>query len=230
MKIFQRLFFTGLFSAIGWFLALGPALAQSGQLPAIISRLQASYAGMDAFQATFGQELHHRQSDVVEKRTGSLLFQKPMLIRWETAEPYPELLIVTSGEIWNYLPAEDLAYRYSLDMLQNASPIIVVLTGQQALDREFDVELLPNDGALIHLRLYPYEPSTQLTEAEVWVDATTFFIHSAISTDFYGNTNKITFTSMNAASKAPAGTFAFSPPPGTDVEDVTGGMATPQNF
>ena len=48
---------------------------------------------------------------MVQKRSGTIAFKRPLLVRWETSAPHAELLMVTDREIWNYLPDEELAYR-----------------------------------------------------------------------------------------------------------------------
>ena len=79
-----------------------------------IARLQAVYAEMQSFRAKFTQSLTHQESGTTEMRQGTLLFRKPLLVRWETAEPHAELVLITDKEIWSCLPDENLAYRYSL--------------------------------------------------------------------------------------------------------------------
>ena len=185
----------------------------------VIRNIQDIYAGVDSFRARFRQELTHQAGATTETRHGSFLFRKPMLVRWETEEPHPELMVVTDREIWNYLPDEKLAYRYSLSLVRDSRSIIVVITGQSALDKEFEVERMADEEGLIHLLLYPRDPAPELTEAHVWVDPGSFLIKQAMGMDFYGNTNKIIFETMTPGGQVGAADFAFTPPPGTEVED-----------
>ncbi len=216
----------------GWTLGLAlalPALAAPVDTATLIRHIQDIYGGVNSFRARFTQELTHQESAVTETRRGSFLFRKPMLVRWETEEPTPELLVVTSREVWNYLPDEDLAYRYSLDLVQDSRSLMVVITGQSPLDQEFDLEVLPespDDDGLIHLLLYPKDPAPQLTEAHIWVDPASFLIKRAMVMDFYGNTNKISFESMTPGGLVDDADFRFTPPPGTEIEDRTEDAAT----
>lgn len=200
-------------------LADGRTYAAGNEAGPIMEKMQAVYADMKTFRADFTQALTHQESGTTENRTGTLLFQKPLLVRWETLKPHSELLLVTSREIWNYLPDEELAYRYSLEMAQDSRSIISVITGQSPLNKDFDVERMPDEGGLVHLLLYPKDPAPQLTEAQLWIDPETSLIRKAMVMDFYGNTNQIEFLTMVPGAPVDAASFHFTPPQGTEVED-----------
>ena len=206
-------------------LLLGTATVASAQtdVAAVVAKMQAAYADMKSFRSAFSQTLLQRDSGVEQKRSGTLVFQKPLRVRWETAAPHAELLMVTDREIWNYLPDEELAYRYSRQMAEDSRSLIQVITGQSALDRDFDVEesLDKADGGLIHLMLFPKEPTTALTEAQIWIDPATSLIRRAMVMDFYGNTNTVELDELQKNAAVSASDFTFTPPKGTEVEDHT---------
>ncbi len=205
------------------FLALGLFVqgASAADIAATVKKMQTTYAGIQSFRADFTQQLLQRESGVVEKRSGVILFRKPLLVRWETAAPHAELLMVTDKEIWNYLPDEELAYRYSRALAEDSRSLIQVITGQSALSRDFDVESAqaPEDGNLIHLLLYPKDPTTELTEAQIWLDPATSLIRRVMVMDFYGNTNTIELQNLKPDAPVSDKDFRFTPPKGTEVED-----------
>lgn len=185
----------------------------------LAQEMQSTYARMKGFTATFTQTLTHQESGSREVRNGTLIFKKPLLVRWETKAPHEELLLVTEKEIWNYLPDEELVYRYAPDLVQDSRTLIQVVTGQARLDQDFTVEEAGTEGKLVRLHLYPKEPVPQLVEAEIWVNADSKLIHRAIIVDFYGNRNEVAFQTLTPASSFPASAFSFTPPEGVDVED-----------
>lgn len=203
------------------------ATAQAAPSADIVSGIRARYDKLQNFTATFEQTLTHKESGNVEKRTGSLRFKKPLLIRWETEAPSPELLVVTEKEIWDYLPDEEVAYRYPPDLVQDSRSIIQVLTGQSALDRDFDLKDEGKDGNLRKVRLYPKEPTSQMVEAVIWVE-NDYLIRRADIIDFYGNHNDVRFVDFKSNSGVPASTFSFTPPKGVDVEDRVEKGAVPE--
>ena len=185
----------------------------------LIAEIQNTYEKMKTFTGSFTQELKHRETGSTERRTGTLIFKKPLSVRWETVSPFPELLVINSNEVWDYLPDEELAYRHNRNVVHGSKSIIQVVTGQSRLDKDFDVEREADQNGLAVLRLYPKEPSTQLVEALLIVDPATKLLRSAETVDFYGNINRITFSRLTPNAPAPAESFTFTPPKGVTIED-----------
>lgn len=200
-------------------MALWVPLACAATDNALLAKIQNAYGQIKAFEAEFDQTLTHKQSGSVEKRKGKLAFQKPLFVRWQTAKPHEELLVVNQKEIWDYLPDEELAYRYSPELVQDSRNIVNVLTGQARLDKDFDIKPGGSQNGLTKLILYPREPNTQMVEAAIWVDPVSGAIQRANVIDFYGNSNDVAFRSFKPAAKIDAGRFNFRPPKGTEVED-----------
>lgn len=197
-------------------------MPRDGLCAGVPSAMQRRYEAMASFSAEFTQVLTHKESGSVEKRRGTLLFSKPLRIRWETAKPHAETLVVTDREIWDYLPDEEVAYRYPLDLVRDSRSVIQVFTGQAALTRDFDVKDLGREDGLVKLRIYPKEPTPQLVEASLWVEPESGLIRRATIVDFYGNTNALHFVRFTPDAPAPAASFGFRPPAGVEVEDRVG--------
>lgn len=201
-------------------LLLISAGASHAAAPAITGEMQKKYESMQSFTAEFTQRLVHQESGSEETRQGTLAFQKPLRVRWETKAPHAELLVITDKDVWDYLPDEELAYQYSPEVVHDSRSIIQVITGQSRLDKDFTVEAEPDDNGLAVLRLYPKDPSPQLVEALLWVDKGTKLIKKAQILDFYGNTNEVALTSLTPDASIKAGTFQFTPPQGITVENL----------
>ncbi len=189
----------------------------------VAAALQKKYDGIDSMRAEFTQILRHKESGSKENRTGVLLFKKPLLVRWETKAPSPELLVVTKSEIWNAFPDEDVAYKYPLSLVEDSRSIIRVITGQARLDQDFTIEDEGKEDGLTKLHLYPKEPVQGLVEAIFWVDPDSGLIRRFRIYDFYGNENEITFTNQKIGASVPDSSFTYTPPKGTQVEDRTKG-------
>jgi outer membrane lipoprotein carrier protein len=197
--------------------AAASAAAKAGAAAAVRD-IQRTYAAVTALQAEFIQKLTHRDSGSVETRSGTLLFRKPLSVRWETFSPHAELLLITEKEIWNYLPDEEVAYRYPPEATQDSRALIDVLTGRARLDRDFHVEEAGNEDALLRLRLYPLEPTRQMTELSLWIDHAGRFIRRARVLDFFGNINEVDFVKLRFDPEIGEKAFTFTPPEGTKVE------------
>lgn len=198
------------------FCCVSPAF--SAQLP-IISKIQDFYGKTESFAADFAQRLEHKESGSTEQRNGNIKFKKPLKIYWQTKKPHEEILVINQREIWDYLPDEEIAYRYSPKIAQDSGGIIQVLTGQAALNKEFDVKPVGSEGNLQKLQLYPHEPTPQLVEALIWVDDKTGRIVRARITDFYGNANDVALSNFNDRVKLADKDFDYKPPKGIEIED-----------
>ena len=194
-------------------------VASAAQAADIAATIQARYEKLRTFSATFEQTLTHKESGSVEKRQGNLLFQKPLLIRWQTDKPHEETLVVTHKEIWDYLADEEIAYRYPLELVRDSRTIIQVITGQAALTKDFDVKEAGQENGLAKLHLYPKEPAPQMVEALLWVEPSTGYIRRGSIIDFYGNSNDVRFTQFKPDTSLKESDFTFTAPKGVEVED-----------
>ena len=199
-----------------------PSCVASAQAaaPREITQIKTTYAALQSFRAAFEQTLTHQESGKKEVRKGTLLFRKPLSIRWETNEGTQELLVVTPTEIWDYIPDEEIAYRYPPELVQDSRSIIQVLTGQAALDKDFDVTAEGRKGDFRVLHLYPKDPTPQMVEAQIYLDDKGY-IQRADIVDFYGNHNDVRFTAFSANARVADQDFRFTPPKGVEVEDRT---------
>ncbi len=182
--------------------------------------IQERYKNVDNIKTTFNQVLTHRESGTVEKRTGTLIFERPFHVRWESDAPNAELLVISETEIWNYLPDEEVAYRYGAEVAYDSQILVQVITGLAKLDKDFEVKAIGIEEGNIALQLFPHEPRPDLVEALLWVDNDSKLIKKVRILDFYGNSNELTFTKLDINVKLDANLFTFTPPEGVDVEDA----------
>ncbi len=191
--------------------------------PALIDEIQKKYKETQTFKADFVQELYHKESQHTQKKSGIFSYQQESNIRFDGIKPYEELLVINAREIWNYIPDEEIAYKYNASLLANSNNIFSVITGKSALNNDFEVEfkedVLLNGKKMHFLLLYPNGPTLELTQAELHIDPRTKLIVQAKVIDFYGNTNTLTFNNIQTNIKLSSTLFSFTPPKGIDIED-----------
>ena len=186
----------------------------------VVVAVQKRYAAMQSMKAEFTQVLTHKESGGKENRAGVLYFAKPLLVRWETKSPIPELLLVTPEAVWNVFPDEDMAYKYPAELSAESGGIVRVVTGQGDWSKEFDIENKGAEKGMTRLILYPKNPTQSMTEAELLVETKTGRITYAGITDFYYNRNDLTFTTQEIDPDI-KNIFTFTPAKGMKVEDRT---------
>lgn len=207
------------FFAFCFIFLAAPSASCAAPDPAITA-VQKRYAAMKGMKAEFTQVLTHKESGGKENRAGVLYFAKPLLVRWETKTPVPELLLVMPEAVWNVFPDEDMAYKYPAGLPGESAAIIRLLTGQGDWAAEFDIENKGTEKGMTRILLYPKKPTQSMTEAELLVEAATGRITYVGITDFYYNRNDVTFVSQQFDPDL-GGVFSFTPPKGMTVEDRT---------
>lgn len=199
-------------------------LGLSDPIPSRASELadgiQQRYQATKTMTSAFSQILRHKESGAVEHRSGMFYFKAPKLIRWVTENPSPELLVVNETAVWNYFKDEEVVYKYPASLVHETKTALRFITGQANLDEEFYVEPGKKESGLTALHLFAKEPTTDLTEATLWI-ASDYSVQRILTVDFYGNENEIIFSNMQFDTPLEASFFDFTPPKGVDVEDRT---------
>ena len=118
-------------------------------------------------------------------------------------------MIVNDKEVWDYLPDEAVAYMHPIDIIQDSRTMLQVVTGQSRLDKDFTVQREDDKGGFISLHLFPKEPTTQMVEARILVDPSTYLLKSA---------DKVEFQQITKNPSFPSDTFTFDPPENVIIE------------
>jgi len=205
-------------------LLAGAVPARAADAVELAGRIQKKYAALSAFTADFSQAIRNAASGDTEQRSGSFVFKKPTLVRWETVKPEKELLVVGKDAVWDYFEEDKEAYRYSVAEIISSKTMLRFLTGKANLTEDFIVspgkpeEAGPGQAVLL---LAPREPEPGLVMAKVWVDLSTDLIARIFIQDFYANTNDLTLANLALNPKLGDGLFAFTPPKDAKVHDNT---------
>ena len=208
--------FGGAFLALAFLLAV-PAISRADD--ALVGKIQTHYQGVSSLSGAFKQVLTHKESGSRTEQQGTLSFKKPLLVRWEVTTPKrEELIVVNAKEVWDYIPGEELVYKYPVDLVQDSRTMIKVITGQANLREDFKVKAAGKENGLNKLKLIPKEATQQITLAVIWVDDSGV-IRRAMIQDFFGNENDITFTSLNFDAPMKDNLFKFTPPAGVELQD-----------
>jgi outer membrane lipoprotein carrier protein len=180
-------------------------------------QIQKRYDTLQSFRGFFLQKLTNASSREVQERLGSITFKRPRFIRWETTSPENELLIIGQDTVWEYFPAEETVYRYSVEQVLSSKTMIRFLSGEANLKDDFIVEDLGADGDFRHLRIIPREPEPNLVEGELWVRPGQDMLEKIKLVDFFGNVNELELTGIELDVEVADKEFTLDPPKGTEV-------------
>lgn len=195
--------------------------------------IQQRYDSLDTFQADFVQELTNVASGEVETREGRIWYKQPSQVRWETATPEKELLVVGSEYAWDYIEDEELAIKYGIATLLDSKTILRFISGQANIKEDFvvktewqgadEVRAKWGKGFTV-LQLIPKEAEPGMVLAFVGVEPDTGLLRQVMIVDFYGNGNELRLSNVELNVDLPADMFTFEPPQGITVEDNTQGF------
>ncbi|TVM15644.1 outer membrane lipoprotein carrier protein LolA [Oceanidesulfovibrio indonesiensis] len=191
--------------------------------PELMQKLQKRYETLKGFQAEFSQVLVNKSSGDAQQRTGVIAFKKPQLIRWETLEPEPELLLVGEDFVWDYYPDEEIVYKYHVEELLESQTMLRFISGKASLEEDFFVTEIddPETPELVKLDLVPKVPEPGLVQAFVWVEPKETLFRKITLLDFYGNENTVAFEDIEINPTFERDAFMFTPPPDVELFDNT---------
>jgi outer membrane lipoprotein carrier protein len=182
--------------------------------------IQDQYAKINSFQAEFNQELTNASSGAKEQRRGTIWYQQPQKIRWQTIHPEEELLISTGDVVWDYFPEEKTAYRYTLKGRFDSKNMLKFISGEINLKEDFQIQVQGKDAQCsdwTKISLTPLNPEPSLVMAHIWLDKDTNLIRQVVLVDFFGNKNKLTFEDIELNVVIDESRFSFDPPDGVEM-------------
>lgn len=176
----------------------------------LIQRLEATAT----LSAHFEQETYSDGNLSGEPSSGLMQIARPLRFIWQVTEPFEQSVISDGETLWVYDP--DLAqatYQPVADQVRQ-SPAMILAQPRSTLSTSYEVTEASNDE-LTSYRLYP-------TDADaVFNELTLVFVDDVIAqlrlTDNLGQDTRIRFSDVQTGLSLDADTFAFDPPPGTDV-------------
>ena len=180
-------------------------------------RLAELLDGMATLSAEFDQTVTNRFGDVLQAATGRMHLLRPMRLRWELDEPYPQLVVTNGETLWVYDPDLEQVTVQPLGEALSGSPA-VFLTGTVAdLRRSFDVVATeaPAAGGS-RFELTPIDPNAVYGEL-----ALTFAADGSLAgidiADHLQQLTRVTFTARDFGAVLDSELFDFTVPAGVDV-------------
>lgn len=205
---------------MGGFLPLARLGAQDSRALAVLEEAGARYRSIDAFCATFHQNLDVPLLDETHPSRGELCQAQPDLFAMRWSEPAGDLVLADGEFFWVYYPSADPGQVLQFSM--------EVRPGGFDFHREF----LDTPGEKYHLAYVgeetlsgrmadvvsarPKEPAA-FTEARLWVDREGSLILQARIEMENGSVRTVTLSDIRLNPPPDPDRFRFHPPPGAQV-------------
>ncbi len=178
------------------------------------AELRALLAPVRSMQADFEQLVLDARQRVQQQTQGRLYLQQPLQLRWELAEPFPQLVVTDAANLYIYDP--DLA-QVNVEPLSEAlagTPALLLAGDLSGLDDQFRV-YRQRDAEEIHFRLLPTASDALYTE--LWLIFADERLRQLEIHDSLGQRTLIRLRNLQINQTLATELFQFVIPPGTDV-------------
>ena len=206
-----------------------PTFARSttdAPLAEIIQKIEKAHELIRDLKANFIQETHFAGFETVVQSEGKLFFKKPGRLRWKYEKPNQDEVIVNSKRIWIYTPDLQQVIIQPFTSFSDSQIPLRFLVEIDHLDQDFKVHWtkdssLKSKDKLFALTLFPKNPEATMDKIFLEVNPHTFLIQTIKMIEKNGNQSFITFDRIKTNSGLKDKLFAFKPPKGIEVIDMT---------
>lgn len=176
-----------------------------------VEKLTEQLAPLTAITGRFTQIQKDAEGDVFSRSSGTFTMQRPGMLRWETVEPFPQLLVTDGNKIWLYDEDLEQVTISSVDEQLNQTPAIIFSGELNQIKQQFDV--YTKDGARFSLKPKGSGEVYQRLDIEFENN----LIKRMMILDGFGQTTEFFLTDVTATAVKPLSYFQFQAPQGTDV-------------
>lgn len=191
------------------------------EVKALVDRMQAFYEKTQDFTADFKQDYKYKALRRTQSSTGTVIYKKPGLMRWEYEKPSKRTFVLAGEKVYAYDPEAQTLSVGRIDTSQ-LSASVTFLFGQGKLADEFSIskgECKDCKGTLLVLDPLKNEPRFRQVRLEV--DPKTAQVLKSTVVDPDGSENAIAFINLKTNVGIDADRFKINPPEGTRIDDFT---------
>ncbi len=193
----------------------------AADVKALVDRMQAFYEQTQDFTADFEQRYTYKAFKRTQVSTGTVVFKKPALMRWEYLTPAKKTFVLAGDKVYAYDPEAMLLTRANIATNQ-LSASVTFLWGQGKLAEEFAIEKTACKACKgTQLTMTPLQPDPRFRQILLEVDPKTAQVLKSTVIDPDGSENAITFKNTKTNTGVGADTFKLDPPEGTQIQDFT---------
>jgi len=199
-----------LVAQVAWAEESTVAVAPDKQLSAA-SALVARLTPLKALAGNFEQRQTGSEGELLSESNGSFKMQRPGLLRWETLEPFPQLLVTDGARIWMYDPDLEQVTVSAVTAQLSNTPAVIFSGDLTQLQEQYTVTS-PKDN---QYRLRPLSDSGSFQRLDLtFADER---LSDMVILDGFGQLTEFKLLDVTPVESLPISQFQFSPPEGTDV-------------
>ncbi|MEH6628204.1 MAG: outer membrane lipoprotein chaperone LolA [Motiliproteus sp.] len=198
-----------------WILALIlSAVANTALAGTAAENLNRLLAGVQSLSADFEQLVMDNSGSRLQSSHGHVDLQRPGRFRWETAEPFPQLLVSDGQQLWLFDKDLEQVTQQVVDNRLSNTPALLLSGDLQQLQDSFQVSG-PKEGNEGIYRLTP------MAEEAIFEVMRIMFVDGVPTEmqlqDSLGQQTSVVFSNLKLNSSLQQSLFTFEIPEGVDV-------------
>lgn len=180
-----------------------------------IERLHALLKPLANVEATFVQHNFDGKGSILQTMKGVLKAKTPGKFRWETADPFQQLLVTDGETLWLYDQDLEQVTEQPLDKRVIATPALILSGELNQIDEAYEVygEQLQNEW---HFVLIPRSQDVLFDRLRLEFDSQQMLSRMTIK-DEVGQKTVLSFRDVKVSATLPDSLFTFIAPKGVDV-------------
>lgn len=187
----------------------------------LVERMQAFYEKTQDFSSDFKQDYKYKALRRTQTSTGTVIYKKPGLMRWEYQKPSTRTFVLAGEKVYAYDPEAQTLSVGRIDTSQ-LSASVTFLFGQGRLADEFSITKgACKDCKGTLLVLDPLKEDPRFRQVRLEVDPKTAQVLKSTVVDPDGSENAIAFLNLKTNVGVGADAFKINPPEGTRIDDFT---------
>lgn len=180
----------------------------------VTERVQHKYDSINDAIAQFTQQVKFGFSKIEQKFNGTLTMKKPNKYRIESEH---QTLITDGTTVWAYSPVNKQVLVDHYKENQNSlSPQHFLLN----LPSNYYATLLGTEKHVVLLKLVPKDDQSFVKSLKAWVEEGTWIVRKVEVIDVNDTETTYTIREVKLNTHVKDNSFAFTPPPGTEVVDL----------
>lgn len=187
-----------------------PLAAQAGAIEQLHDFLKTTRT----LKADFSQSVLGKNGRKPQLSSGSVAISRPGKLRWEIAQPYPQLVVGDGEKIWIHDPELQQVTVRKAGQAISGSPA-ALLAGNNELERNFTLRDTGDQDGLAWVEATPKAAESGFEKVRLGFAGSDLKAMDLF--DSFGQTTQIRFSRIEKNPALPASTFSFKPPAGADV-------------
>lgn len=193
-----------------WLLVCSPVFADA----AAIARLGELLAAMPQVEGAFTQRLLDEKGELLQESRGRVELAHPGRFRWETLEPFAQLVISDGTTVWQFDPDLLQVVVRALDRRADQVPSMLLAGEIDAVQAQYEISAARDASGRERFELLPREPGGPFARLALAFEGGSLALLEM--SDGLGQRTEVGFAGLRPLASVDPARFRFETPPGVD--------------